>query len=169
MFSHYLLPTTTRPTRVTENTASLIDHIWTNQAESNTSNYIIHTDISDHFPIISRFRKTSVTEQPVKAVYRRVFSHVGINNFVDSLSQVSWDSVFDSDCPNTAYNWFIQNTTKCFRNIFRKSVGGKQGRLGVRTWHRVCFEALKRNIDWQDWLVNGRWHIRTNTNHIKTI
>ena len=42
-------------TRVTYNTASLIDHIWATDTEENYRNYIIKSDISDQFPVITQF------------------------------------------------------------------------------------------------------------------
>ena len=56
IFRHGLIPTITKPTRVTTNTATAIDHIITNSvinAEFKTG--IIKTDISDHFAIFFIF------------------------------------------------------------------------------------------------------------------
>ncbi len=52
MFSFSLIPLINRPTRITENSATIFDNIFTNC--HNASNYltgIIPTDISDHFSI----------------------------------------------------------------------------------------------------------------------
>lgn len=56
MHSFSLFPSITKPTRVTNNTATLIDHIWSTQIEYNINNYVIQTDISDHFPTFSQFK-----------------------------------------------------------------------------------------------------------------
>jgi hypothetical protein len=51
LLSFGLLPTITRPTRVTHTTATVIDHIFVkNQSKSHLSG-VITTSISDHFPI----------------------------------------------------------------------------------------------------------------------
>ena len=39
----------TKPTRVANNTPTLIDHSWFNLAELNVENYIIYNDIFEHF------------------------------------------------------------------------------------------------------------------------
>lgn len=44
-----------KSTRVSDNTATLIDHIWTTQIETNANKIIIHTDTLDHFQISSQF------------------------------------------------------------------------------------------------------------------
>ena len=53
MYSSAYLPLINRTTRVTENTATFIDNIYTNHIQQNTNscNGILFTDVSDHFPI----------------------------------------------------------------------------------------------------------------------
>ena len=44
----------TKPTRITNNTVSIIDHIWSNDLANNCiSSYILITDITDHLPCIT--------------------------------------------------------------------------------------------------------------------
>ena len=50
MFSHHFIPLINKPTRVREKSATLIDNIFTNNVMSSTQG-ILFTDISDHFPI----------------------------------------------------------------------------------------------------------------------
>jgi hypothetical protein len=49
MYSYSFLPLINRPTRVTNNTATLIDNIWVNEFNENLTNGIFYTDITDHF------------------------------------------------------------------------------------------------------------------------
>ena len=53
LFSHSFFPTITKPTRVTDKSATLIDNIFYNNYVQNTSSLtgILYTGISDHFPI----------------------------------------------------------------------------------------------------------------------
>lgn len=44
-------------TRVTGNSATLIDQIWTTNFEDNISNYIVYADITDHFAVYSQFKR----------------------------------------------------------------------------------------------------------------
>ena len=44
-----------KPTRVVKNSFTLIDHIWSNCLDKLKNNFIIHTNISDHFPVFSLF------------------------------------------------------------------------------------------------------------------
>ena len=53
MFSHSFFPVITKPTRVTDQSVTLIDNIFCNNYVDNSSSLagILYTDISDHFPV----------------------------------------------------------------------------------------------------------------------
>lgn len=52
----------TKPVCVTDSSANLLDHIWTNDLANNVQNIIICFHKSDHFPALSKFRsKTTPT------------------------------------------------------------------------------------------------------------
>ena len=61
--SYNLFCSINRPTRVSDSTASIIDHIWTNDITHLIKAGIIHSEISDHFPIFSSFKTKSNTEK----------------------------------------------------------------------------------------------------------
>ena len=48
-----MIPSVTKPTRVTNNSATLIDNIFTNNFKDSLKHHqgIFYNDISDHFPI----------------------------------------------------------------------------------------------------------------------
>ena len=46
------IPLITHPTRVTDNSSSLLDHVYTNNICGETRSYILLDDISDHMPVI---------------------------------------------------------------------------------------------------------------------
>ena len=77
MFRHGLIPTINKPTRVTRNTATAIDHIITNSvinAEFKTG--IIKTDISNHFPIFFTLNVLLKVLRPGKNLYTNVITPV---------------------------------------------------------------------------------------------
>ena len=53
MFSHSFFPAITKPTRVTEKSATLIDNIFHNCYSEVSISFsgILYTDVSDHFPV----------------------------------------------------------------------------------------------------------------------
>ena len=50
MVSHYLLPHILHPTRVTDHSATVIDNIFSNNTQYETTSGNLITQISDHFP-----------------------------------------------------------------------------------------------------------------------
>ena len=46
------IPLITHPTRITDNSSSLLDHVYTNNISGETHSYILLDDISDHMPVI---------------------------------------------------------------------------------------------------------------------
>lgn len=106
-----------KATRVTDSSATLIDHIWSTQVYSNDANYIIETDISDHFPTISQFRTNKIPSKP-QIIKRRYFNNASICEFKSELSCVNWDAVLNSQCPLGAFNKFYYTFLDLFEKHF---------------------------------------------------
>lgn len=104
-FPHCL---TKKPNRVADTTASVIDHTWTTEVESNINNFIIHLDITDHFPIMLQFKLK--TNDPCanisQYIHKRIINNKCINNFNNDLQLIVWSEVKCSTCPNESYNIF---------------------------------------------------------------
>ena len=65
-----------KPTRITHKTASLIDNIIASRiAHSNHSRYILVEDISDHLPIVVKFRNLNKSLKGLKTVKHRNWMH----------------------------------------------------------------------------------------------
>lgn len=56
MISHGLLPSITKASRVTDETTSLIDNIFTNVDTSHCKSALLYSDISDHYPVLLQCR-----------------------------------------------------------------------------------------------------------------
>ena len=113
-----LLSLINKPTRVTDGSITLIDHIWSNCFDKVKYNGILYTHISDHFPIFSIFdiEGTLLNSDSRKLLLFRDFSDLNIENFKQDLDQTSWDLVFATIDANIAYeNFFL-----IFKNLFDK-------------------------------------------------
>ena len=55
MISHSLFPFCTKPTRVKDGSATLIDHVWSNNIHQPCHNQIVLDRITDHFPVMTTF------------------------------------------------------------------------------------------------------------------
>ena len=112
MYSYSYLPTITKPTRVTADTATLIDNIFSNDSRVNEHRSgILYTDISDHFPIFSFNPNVSTSysehnEQPNAVQYHRAYSNHNMRNFTAALCSYDWSQVFSIDEPQVTYSTF---------------------------------------------------------------
>ena len=52
IYSRGCLPIITQPTRITENSSTLIDHVYTNNTTKEMKSFILLHDLTDHMPII---------------------------------------------------------------------------------------------------------------------
>ena len=94
MQANSYFPVITKPTRVTESSATLIDHIWINNPDTNEqskmkSGIIVH-DLTDHLPIFI-IRKANVHPQGYSKIKFRVFSDENISKFKNDIASISTD------------------------------------------------------------------------------
>ena len=69
IFAHGYMPMIHRPTRLTHSSATLIDHIYTNDIAHPTSSGIIITDVADHFGVFHIIKnKSTPTNDPDKEI-----------------------------------------------------------------------------------------------------
>ena len=89
MASFKLIPVILRPTRITEITATLIEHIYTNSNQKMDSCILVE-DISDHLPIILFVEVEHTNIIKSNKVNKRNFSEQNIRHFVTSLQTVDF-------------------------------------------------------------------------------
>ena len=143
MFSFSLFPLITKPTRITDTTATLIDHIWASHIDSNISNFIIQTDNSDHYPVVSQFKYAYPRKSHPVYINKRFLTQTALNNFGVEFLQVDWNYLSEISCSNDAYNAFYDKFNTLFQKHFplrRVLVNMKQERSPYIT------PALKKSI-----------------------
>ena len=110
--SHYFLPHILQPSRVTTNSKTLIDNIFSNMAVPNIISGNLTASISDHLPqflvALNIFFNASY---PKSNKYERDWSRFDQENFVLDYFSVEWDNVLIS--PNT-------NTEKSYKTFLEK-------------------------------------------------
>ena len=106
LFSFGFLQIITKPTRVAEKSATLIDHILTNANCENFDSYILCYQISDHFPIL-HYLNLAKKKQKQQKISVRNFSQTNIDRFKIALSNFNWKHVTDEiNCTQSAYTNF---------------------------------------------------------------
>lgn len=95
--SFSLIPTIMKPTRLTENTCSLIDNIFTNNL-GNPKAGILNFDITDHLPTFLIFDKFFGRSGNRENITFRLINDDSLQKLHDSVSQYSFDFLNTSDC-----------------------------------------------------------------------
>ena len=113
-----MITTINKPTRVTRNTATAIDHIITNTVISGIQHRsgIIKTDISDHFPIVFALItcEKSKPEDKAQFIYKRIYEEEQIKLSKHELNIQILNN------PNTAYESFLDIFFRIYGNYFLK-------------------------------------------------
>ena len=118
MFAYSFVPLIYKPTRVTHNTATLIDNIFkTYKPNSRGIQGICCTDVSDHLPIFY-IDQSMQTKHNADISYKRHYTPKNLRKFQQILSDVDWHTVCESDDAQRSFsdfNDFIQNKyNDCF-------------------------------------------------------
>lgn len=93
------------PTRITEHTATLIDHAITNCPQFITNSGVSHIGISDH-SLIFVVRRLTQPRGPPRIVESRRFNNFNEKRFLEDLYSMPWDLTELSDDPNDKlYIW----------------------------------------------------------------
>ena len=117
LFSHGFIQLITKPTRIAENSATLLDHILTNSTVREHDTFILCSKLSDHFPIIHllNFEKT---KQPKIISETRNFSPDNILRFKNALAGYNWNHVIEQNCVQEATNNFLSTFDTLYNAFF---------------------------------------------------
>jgi len=144
IFSNMLYPLILHPTRITSNSATLIDNIFTNNYSSVCSNNgLLFSDISDHLPVFTiSFELDSQNRNVNKSdVYIRNKSQRNIDRFKERLQNTDWPDFPD---PSMAYSTF----ETIFKQIYEESFPIKRIGKNVKQnkpWMTNCIlKSIKR-------------------------
>jgi endonuclease/exonuclease/phosphatase (EEP) superfamily protein YafD len=105
LFSYGLLQVITKPTRLSNTSATLIDHVITAPKSNFCNTAILTSKLSDHFPIIYILDSPKI-RLCEKFVTFRDFSQANILRFKETLHSFSWNTVINSNDVQDAYNCF---------------------------------------------------------------
>ena len=116
------MPVINKPTRVTKNTATAIDHIFINSVTTTKfKTGIIKSNISYHFLIffVADYN-IHIKETKEHFKFRRDLSDFSVEKFKYKLHTVSWDSITNSSDTNKAYDNFIETFSSLCDECFPK-------------------------------------------------
>ena len=119
IYSLPLIPTINKPTRITENTATIIDNILTN-ADNNVESAILITNISDHLPtvLMSDLIPEGKHVPKQNCVYKRQYTEDNVEYLKRELAKVKWKEVLNGNNVNYDYDVFVRT----FNNLHDKCI-----------------------------------------------
>lgn len=123
MYSMSFYPRITRPTRVTAHSATLIDNIFSNDIQMDSSSGILVCDITDHLPVFTVNKalfEEEITQNSVQ--YSRVKSEEALLAFQNALRMQNWSNVYKATNVNDSYEEFI----KLFLSLYDQNCPIKQ-------------------------------------------
>ena len=117
IISQGLFPIITKPTRITEHSATLIDHIHTNITSKEVTSGIVITDLADHFGcfcvLSDRIKNRS---NQIKTV--RSFSQQNVDYFNELLLQSDYTGILSSLCVDDCYDKFLEMYQTAYETAF---------------------------------------------------
>ena len=119
--SHSVFPTISLPTRITPNSATLIDNVL---VSSNFKNHYttgnLTVGISDHLPQFLIFKNDSASDAKSKNIFYRDWKSFHTEEFKNQFQSVDWRSIMKAERndPNIAFENFYETLD----NLFKKNL-----------------------------------------------
>ena len=102
-----LLPTITKPTRITRSTATLLDNIIIGRAYQTDHEFsIVVSDMSDHLPCLLKINNPSLFMKSPTRVTTRGLNYEKINKLNYKLKQIDWNEKLENRTVNEQYTKF---------------------------------------------------------------
>ena len=105
-----------KPTRITDTSATILDHVWTNLYSENIKTGVLLHPISDHLPIITCYYTNQIKHKLEDKI--RIFDRVNIEKFQKQLEEININLILQETNPNTAFCIFINKYTTIFNQCF---------------------------------------------------
>ena len=100
-----LWPVITRPTRITQQSATLIDNIYISyNLQCSFDSLILINDISDHLPTVALLKQTKMIDKTPIEYTSRKLNDDKIKNINNRLNHKDWNGILNSDDVNINFN-----------------------------------------------------------------
>ena len=147
-----------RPTRVTDHSATLIDHIYTNQIHNMISCGVVTFDISDH---LGTFIKIGLQDHIGVAQNMENFENQlpkiddeNLEKFQELLKNETWEEVLNEPSTQLKYDKFFEIYSKLYETAFPKPTTArrKYQRKNPKPWI----------LPWLEEACSRKWKLYTN-------
>ena len=140
MLNKELYPTITRPTRITKQSATLIDNIFVSMnLHKKYESAILINDMSDHLPILPLLRQTKLKKNMPLTFESRNLNDNNIKLINNALQKIDWNSKLSGSNCNENYNTF----TTLLKTIMNE----------ISPLKKICISSKRRYIE--PWMSRG--------------
>ena len=113
-----ILPTITRPTRVTKSTGTLIDNIYiSNKLHINFESGILISDISDHFPCITLIRGKKFAKRDTLKLKTRSMTDKKTERIHKELSKLDWSEILSKENLDITYDIMMNKVNEVMDKV----------------------------------------------------
>ena len=163
IYSYGFVPLIDRPTRITNESATIIDNIFTNEHffVTKSLNGICLTDISDHFPIF-HLSNIILNDTEDKVIIKRSFTSRNKQAFLNEISNTNWSRVCALQNAQDAFTKFHEVYLRIFENNFpMKKITYKS--CNAKSW---LSDSLKKCIKHKNHLYYKSLKVKTAYNEL---
>ena len=135
MYSSHFYPLINRPTRITANSATLIDNIFINNIHLDCVRGILISDLSDHLPVFQIFPSISTPEPKKMVIKKRAVTKANMNKLRSEVQNINWEFLRTINDVDDAYSYF-KETFMCLYNkcIPEKNLSNKEAKIHKKPW-----------------------------------
>ena len=113
-----MLPTITRPTRITQNTATLIDNIFvSSKLYRDFKLGLILNDMSDHLPVLTLLKQTKFTDKTNLEFRSRSLNDRKLSEIKAKLFKIDWIGVLNAKTCNENFNIFCNKVSTVMHSV----------------------------------------------------
>ena len=131
-----LFPTITRLTRITQQSATLIDNIFVSMnLHKKYETAILINDMSDHLPILTLLRQTKIKNNTPLIFESRNLNEQNLKLINTALQKINWDNNLTGANCNEKYNTLtniINNTMEKYSPLQKIRISSK--RIFIEPW-----------------------------------
>ena len=145
MASYSFIQTVAKPTRITDHSATLIDHVYSNKVASVTSTNLATYDLSDHLGVVTtvliskqseNFMSPTIKREHENREYR-VFNTSNTDQFHNLIMGESWEAVHSENDAQLKYEKFAKLYNKHYDTAFplkKNTKRRKNERKNAKPW-----------------------------------
>ena len=147
MHNYVYVPLVTRPTRVTDTSATLIDNVYTNNLQNLSSSFtgLLVTEITDHYPIF-HCNMNIIEDTKDLFIWKRIINTSNKQRFENLLSDVNWSEIYENTNAQEAFTKF-HNKIKC---IYDEAFPKSKTKLKYSNRKPWLSDELKESIKWKN-------------------